>query len=116
MLIEADELSEDGKQLLRMQHIEVIRDGRRVRFSKPLGVSEDYLNGPFMIPALEMDSVGNVTDMADKLRVDKGLLRALEAHEAEEGNVIERAIERIEMTREYMRRNPRTYLRDSGKG
>lgn len=114
-LIEEDRLSQDGKQLLRVQRIQVVRNGERVEFSKALGPSEDYLSGPFLIPALECHSVGEVADMANLLRVDKGLDRAMEAHE-NEGNIIQTAIERIEMTREYMRRNHRTYLRDSGKG
>lgn len=115
-LIEEDRLSEDGKRLERIQRIQVVRDGRRVEFSKALGPAENYAGGPFLIPAMETDSVGNVADMADRLRIDKGLLRAMEAHEEAEGNIIERAIERIEMTREYMRRNHRTYRRDSRKG
>ena len=114
-LYEDDRLSEDGKVLMRFQTVQVIRDGRRVEFPRALGPSHNYFAGPFLIPALEAHSVGEVVEMAELLRGDKGLDRAMEAHAAD-FNVVEAAIQKHEMTREYMRRNPRTYRRDSRKG
>ena len=116
-LYEEDRLSDDGKQLVRVQAIRVYRGGRLVEFPRVMGPVRDWQYGPFLIPAFGAHSVGEVMDMAEQIRpmLSAGVQTAMEQHAAE-FDLIGAAVQKAEMTREYMRRNHRTYRRDSGKG
>lgn len=116
-LFEQDELTPDGKRLVRMQTIRVMRGDKLVEFPREMGPSANYKAGPFVIPCLGAHSVGEVLEMAERIRpiLAAGVNQAMAEHAAD-FNVIEAAIRQREMTREYTKRNHRTFMRDSTKG
>lgn len=106
-LTEEDMLSPDGKTTQRTQTVRVVRDDRLVEFTRVLGSAFDSAAGPFYIPSYNAHTVGQLMEYANLLRTDTGLGAAMKEHH-EEVNVVQEAIEQVEMVREYMRRNPRT--------
>lgn len=106
-LYEQDELTYDGKRLVRVQVIRVDRDGRLTEFRRTLGPASAFTAEPFAIMVLNTESVGRIMDKAENYRHHNGLQRAMDDHLAE-GDVVQAAIQRAEMTKEFIRRNPRT--------
>lgn len=114
-LYEEDRIVPGG--FVRVQVIRVYRGGKLTEFPRVMGPSSNYNAGPFIIPAFGAHTVGEVLEMAEQLRpaLAKGVATAMAEHAAE-FDPLKAAVEQHEMTREYMRRNPLTYRRDSGKG
>ena len=106
-LREEDELTYDGKRLVRMQHIRVRRDGRLMDFAVEMGPSANYTNAGFELVLLGEHSVGEALEMAEKCRLDTGLGQAMDDH-LQEVNVVALMQMRAEMINVYRRRNQRT--------
>src|SRR3990167_7835148 len=82
-LEEIDFLSEDNKEYRRTQSIRVWRDGNLHEFSRDLGPSVNFKAEPIGIISLDVPTVGEVMDMADQIRVDRGLEQAMADHAGE---------------------------------
>lgn len=106
-LYEQDELTYDGKRLVRVQVVRVNRGGRLTEFRRTLGPSSAFAAEPFAIMVLDTESVGRIMDKAEKYRHHNGLQKAMDDHLAE-GDVVQAAIQRAEMTKEFIKRNRRT--------
>lgn len=106
-LIEREDPTPDGLRLDRVQAVRVHRGRRVVEFARVMGPASQFPNGPFLILALDTESVGRIMDRADLLRRDNGLQRAMDDHAAE-FDPIQQAVRRAEQMREYVKRNRRT--------
>lgn len=106
-LREEDELSYDGKRLVRMQHIRVRRDGRLLDFAVEMGPAANYTNAGFELVLLGEHSVGQALEMAEKCRLDTGLGEAMDEH-LQEVDVVALMQMRAEIINEFRKRNART--------
>ena len=118
-LSEDDELSYDGKTLIRVQTVVVVREGRLVEFARPLGPAAKFKGAdPFAILALGEDSAGEVMEQAHKLRGDNGIQRVMDDH-LDEVNVIEQmrqyADQIVEFRKTHQRTIANTRSRNSGR-
>ena len=109
-LEELDRLADDGKGFRRVQNIRVWRDGRLHEFSRDLGPTLQFKASPIGVMSLDMHTVGEVMDFADKIRFDSGLEQAMADH-AGEYNIVEQLVTRREQLWEFVKRNPRTAKR-----
>jgi len=107
-LHERDQFILNDTLLVRMQTIRVVRDGNLVEFSRAMGPAEDFAGCEwFTIMGLLEDTVGTALTMAEELRYDTGLSKAMDDH-LSEGNVIDLAIRSAEQVQQYMKDNWRT--------
>lgn len=106
-LLEGDEITPDGRDIHRVQTVKVIRDGEMVKFRLSLGPAKNFTAGPIFILSMEEHSVGEVLAMADALRENSGLDRAMENHR-NQGDLIAGIVAQEEMVRAFAKSHPRT--------
>lgn len=75
-LYEINLLSPDGWHRKRYEIIKVVRDGKEAEYRRDLGMAKDYTAEPFRIPSYLEHTVGELRDIANRLRETIGFDRA----------------------------------------